>query len=251
MFAFRITPFFLAACVASNSEVAVAQGPGPIFPNSVVSNDIDFITPNDPSAFQNLQFQGQSRQEMPSNLRSGLFLDNTYVFSAQFSDETTVPIWVDPSIGEEAVVADLAKKIAIRIGQLPRNMRAPLDHVVVNAGDHAAQEEADGGFFMLYADNVATRLANHDLSETVFHEAAHVSLQNNWLRTAEWQAAVAADAGVITDYARTNAAEDFAESALFAYTYNRYPERLPTEVRAAVETTIPNRTALFQKIIVD
>ncbi|MEL6571791.1 MAG: hypothetical protein AAFQ64_09045 [Pseudomonadota bacterium] len=231
--------------------VATAARTDPVFPNSVASNDIDFIKPDDPSTFLSLSFEGQSRQEMPSKLRSGLFLDNTFVFLANFRDGTTVPIWVDPAIGDRSKVTQIAETIAVRVGQLPRNMRAPLDHVVVNAGDHAAQEEADGGFFMLYADNVATRLANHDLSETVFHEAAHVSLQNNWLRTAEWQAAVAADPGVITDYARTNAAEDFAESALFAYTYNRYPERLPAAVRTAVETSIPNRTALFQKIIVD
>lgn len=222
----------------------------PVFPNSVVSNDIDFIQPSDPSVFQCLAFTGQSRQEMPSKLRDGLFLDDVYVFATQYSDGTSVPIWVDPQIGDQASAENYAKTVAQRVGQLPTLMRAPLDHIVINAGDAAATAEEDGGFFILYADNIDTRVSNHDLSETVFHEATHVSLQNEWLATNDWQNAVKADAGFITDYAATRPGEDFAESALFAYTYLKTPDRLPADVRTAIAETIPNRVNVFDNIIV-
>lgn len=251
----------LAACGTSSGggggtappiiDPVVPVPTGPIFENSVASNDVDFITRDDPTTLEGVAFAGQSRQEMPSVFREELFLDDTYVFNASFDDGVEVPIWVDPGIGDQDTAGELAETIATRIGQLPSNMRAGLGHVVVNTGDAAAAEEAGGGFFILYEDNVATRLSNNDLSETVFHESAHVSLQADWLNTPAWRDAVAADAGFITAYAATDPAEDFAESALFAYTYNTNPDRLPDDVRTAVETTIPNRTALFETIIVD
>jgi len=233
----------LVACMSASAS--------PIFPNSVASNDIDFVKPNDPSVFTCLAFEGTDRMEMPSKLRGGLFLDNTHIFRANFSDGTSVPIWVDPAVGDLTEMEALAKDIALRVGQLPTLMRDPLDHIVLNAGDHSAQEEADGGFFMLYEDNIRFRMQNHDLSETIFHESAHVSLQNEWLPTNDWAAAKASDNGFITQYAKTDDAEDFAESALFAYTYIKYPDRLPNNVRVAIETTILNRVEFFRNIIVD
>jgi len=222
----------------------------PIFPNSVVSSDIDFITPDDPSVFACLQFIERSRQEMPSKLRNDLFMDDVFVFEARYRDGTIVPLWLDPTIGDLATLTTYAETVGHRIGQLPTLMRAPLRHIVINAGDAAASAENDGGFFMLYAGNIDTRLTNHDLSETIFHEAAHVSLQNDWIITNDWQDAIAADPGFITDYATTNPGEDFAESALFAYTYLRHPERFPPAVKTAVETTIPNRVNVFDNIII-
>ena len=262
----HITSIFilaLAACGGSPSRAPMMEMPdpippmmldpvlpfAPIFENSVASNDVDFITVNDPSVFEAITFDGQSTQEMPSDLREGLFLDDTFIFNASFADGTTVPIWLDPSIGDQTVVEDLATTIATRVGQLPENMRAPLGHIVVNAGDSAAAEEAAGGFFILYADNVQTRLENNDLSETIFHESAHVSLQGAILTSPEWLEAVAADPGLITNYAGTNAGEDFAETALFAYAYLNFPDRLPPEVIEAIETNIPNRVEALETVL--
>lgn len=228
--------------IVSNAE--------PIFPSSVTSNDIDFITPDDPSTFHCLAFQNQSRQEMPSKLRDGLFLDNVFVFTAQFSDGTTVPLWIDPNIGNQATVTRYAELAGHRIGQLPTLMRDALTHVTINAGDATAHAEEQGHFFALYADNMDKRISTHDLSETIFHEATHAALQANWIDTNDWQDAIAADTGFITDYAASDPGEDFAESALFAYTYLRNPERLPANVRQAVIDTIPNRVNVFDNIII-
>lgn len=228
----------------------LAAAAAPIFPNSVASNDIDFITADDPSVLNCIQFIGKSRQEMPSKLRDGLFMEGVFVVEARYNDGTSVPLWLDPNIGDADTLLLYAEQVGHRIGQLPTLMRAPLRHIVINAGDAAASEEKDGGFFILYTDNIDTRLANHDLSETIFHEAAHVSLQDDWIITNDWDDAVNADSGFITDYAASDPGEDFAESALFAYTYLRHPERLPPAVKAAVENTILNRVNLFDNIII-
>jgi len=238
----------LLACCSTADPTSSTASPDPIFRNSVESNSIDFIKQSDPSTFDCLAFEGQSRQEMPSKLRNGLFLDDVYVYRANFTDGTNVPLWLDPGITN---VESLARDVAFRVGQLPTLLRQPLDHVVINTGDAAASEEADGGFFMLYEDNIRFRMKNHDLSETVFHESVHVSLQSDWLGSKAWRDAVAADPGFITDYATTDDAEDFAESALFAYAYLKHPERLPATVISAIEETIPNRVNVFQNIIVD
>lgn len=264
----HLAPFaLLAACGSGsgNSDALIDTAPdpmlvmdptppvpiAPIFENSVASNDIDFITRDDLTTYQSLAFDGQSRQEMPSVFRDDLFLDETFVFTASFSDGETLPIWVDPGVGDQDTANGLAETVALRVGQLPDTMRTGLGHIVLNTGDSAATEESAGGFFILYEDNIATRLSDNDLSETVFHESAHVSLQPIWLDSPEWQAAVAADPGFITNYAMTDPAEDFAESALFAYTYATNPERLPDNVRLAVEVLMPNRAAFFEMVIVD
>jgi len=61
-------------CFAMNAKA------GPLYPNSVVSNDIDFIKPGDRGAFACLIYNGTSRQEMPHKARNGLFANGVHVF---------------------------------------------------------------------------------------------------------------------------------------------------------------------------
>ena len=61
------------------------------------------------------------------------------------------------------------KPVAEAVGKLPTFMRRTLDHVVIHRGDETAFGESDGHFFVLYSENIKTRIRNHDLEETVFH----------------------------------------------------------------------------------
>ena len=60
--------------------------------------------------------------------------------------------------------------------------------------------------------------------------------------------AFAEDQGHVTEYSQTNAQEDFAETGLMIYTYLCDPDRLPANVRSAMQRTIPSRIAFWRSL---
>lgn len=167
---------------AGMSEGVVATGAarasaGPLFENSVVSNDIDFIMVSDPATPGCLRYLGQSSREMPGALDADeLIAAAVYTFEVEFADQSQVGIWVHPSVGTRQNAEELADLFVRPLGQLPTVMRQRLSHLVIHSGYHAAFGEHLGHFFVMYADNVRARIATHDLEETVFHEvgARHI-----------------------------------------------------------------------------
>lgn len=221
----------------------------PLFPNSVVSNDIDFITEDDPSAFYCLKYFGTARQEMPDKRREDLFADDVHMFEAWFEDGTTVGLWAHPDLGTREDAEVVVNQVVGPLGRLPSFMREGLRHVVLHKGDVTAFAEDEGQFFVLYDANIARRIASNDLEETVFHEAVHATLDAELAHDEVWLSAQTADGGFVTAYAANNPkGEDLAETALFAYAYFQHPERLPDEVREALETLVPNRLALLDRL---
>ncbi|MEM7489231.1 MAG: hypothetical protein AAF390_08925 [Pseudomonadota bacterium] len=219
----------------------------PLFPNSVASNDLDFIRPGDPQTFACLRATGTGRREMPDPRRDDLFADGVHLFEALFTDGTMVPIWVHPDVDDPAA---RAAQLGPPLGHLPTAMRAPLTRVVVLDGDAGAFSEDQGRFFVLGTDRMDVRLSEDDLEETVFHETVHASLDIPHAASAAWRAAVNADGAFVTEYA-TNPQEDMAEHALFALPVLRHPGRLPPEIETRVRDLIPNRLAFFQALLDD
>ena len=189
---------------------------------------------------------------MPDKRRDELFANGVFSYSAQFEDGTSVEIWVHPDVGSREAARKLALQAADPIGKLPTIMRSRLDHVVIHEGDETAFAEDRGRFFVLYSENMANRLRNHDLEETVFHEAVHATLDHPRLKSAEWKDAQRADGGFVTRYARRNPnKEDMAESALFAWALLIHPGRLPEMIEQRVNSIMPNRLKYFRTIFLD
>jgi hypothetical protein len=222
----------------------------PLFENSVVSNDIDFILSSDPTVPGCLSYLGQATQEMPGALDTEeLMASDVYTFDVSYVDGSDVGIWVHPSVGTKEDAENLASLLTGPVGRLPAVMRERLNRVVVQSGDHTAFGEHLGHFFVVYEDNIHKRISTHDLEETVFHESVHATLDADWAESAEWQEAQVTDGAFITEYAAEKPkGEDLAESALFAITYLRHPERLPTEVRDGIDTIMPARLVFFETI---
>ncbi|WP_072779795.1 hypothetical protein [Marivita hallyeonensis] len=217
-----------------------------------MSNSIDFIRGDDPSAFHCLAYTGVIRAEMPDKRSDVLFVDDVFAYLARFRDGTDVPIWIHPDIGSEAAARDIARPAVEALGKLPTAMRGRLNHVVIHSGNETAFAEDEGRFFVLYSENIKTRLRDNDLEETVFHESVHATLDVPFLRDAAWLAAQAADGAFITEYAaRHPAKEDFAESALFAWALLQHPGRLPLSFETRVRTIMPNRLAFFETLLND
>lgn len=230
-----------------------ASGPiaSPLYRSSVVGTDFDLITENDPTTFERLEYLGFQEFEMPDK-RDGSepLVQKAYVFKASFSDGTTLDIAQDQDFGSREAAERDAMRYAPRIGKLPRLYRQSIRHVVVHKGgaDTTAFAEDKGQFFVLYSDNATRRIATHDLEETIFHEGTHASIQVNYLNGSLWEKARTLDGAYVTDYARTDEQEDFAESALFAYALIHHPERFPEAEREKIQKQIPNRIKFFRSI---
>lgn len=224
------------------------QAGDPLFPNSVVSNDIDFILDTDPDAFTSLAFIGLDDMEMPGN-GDDLFDEDTFVFEATFSNGKVIGIWCHSSFASQEAAQEYADKLCPRLGKLPFVQRDMLDHVCINTGDHTAFAETQGHFFVLYSENMDDRISTHDLEETVFHESVHASLQDLYEDDPAWIYAQENDPSFVTDYAEDHPhLEDMPESALFAYTLITYPGRLDSDIEEWLNENIPNRIAFFRTI---
>lgn len=225
-----------------------AQAGDPLFPNSVVSNDIDFILSADPDAFTGIEFIGREDMEMPGN-GNELFDEDTFVFEATFSNGKVIEIWCHSSFETEESAQEYADKLCPCLGKLPFVQRDMLDHVCINTGNHTAFAETQGHFFVLYSENMDDRISTHDLEETVFHESVHASLQDIYEDDTAWIYAQENDPSFVTDYAESLPhLEDMPESALFAYTLITYPGRLSPEIENWLNENIPNRIAFFRTI---
>jgi hypothetical protein len=221
----------------------------PLFTNSIVSTDIDFIQESDPDSFESLEYVGRDRREMPDKRNDELFDSNTFVFIAQFDDGDALEIWMHSSFETEKEATHYAQMVTGPLGKLPKFMRQRLDHVVIHKGDETAFGESEGHFFVLYSQNMDTRVTNHDLEETVFHETVHAALDSSWAKSKVWRSAQSKDNQFITQYGADNPKnEDLAESAIFAYTMLTNPGRLSRNVEIWLEENVPNRLMFFSTI---
>lgn len=221
----------------------------PLFTNSIVSTDIDFIMDSDPNTFESLSYIGQKDKEMPDSRNDHLFDTNTYIFEATFSNSKKVEIWCHSSFGNQSAAQEYADKLCSPLGKLPEVQRNMLDHVVIHQGDATAFAETEGHFFVLYSDNMDTRIGNHDLEETVFHESVHASIQAIYENNSVWTSAQSADNTFITDYAQSLPnLEDMPETALFAYVMIKHPGRLSSDIEEWINKNIPNRLAFFKTL---
>lgn len=239
----------IALLLGSTACEAEQDSTKPLFKNSVVATDIDFITTADPSAFKSIRFVGRETKEMPDKRSEELMAEGTFVFEASFKDGDTVPIWLHPDFGSQSSAKKYADILSGPLGRLPAFMRRKLTRVVVHRGDESAFGESEGHFFVLYSENMETRVRNHDLEETVFHESVHAALDAKHLSTDAWKAAQKADGVFLTEYGERNPGkEDLAETALFVRTMQKHPGRLPANVEAWITKHLPSRVAYIKGI---
>ncbi len=236
-----------ALLIFASMQTAAAEQP--FFRNSIVANDIDFIHTSDPTVESTLNYLGTSRREMPDKRNDLLFDDGAHAFSMEFADGAVVEIFLHSDFENFVEIERYSNLLKGPVGKLPLEMRKTLSHVVIHKGNEAAFSEHLGHFFVLYSQNMETRIKNNDLEETVFHESVHATLDHRYRESNDWIEAQRADSVFVTNYGADNPnTEDFAESALFAYTLNSYPDRLPANLQRWLKDNVPNRMAYFDDL---
>lgn len=242
-----------------------------LYSTTVAGVTFDLITEADPDASTGFSYLGFLPRDFPS-----VGTADCFVFRATFGDCGPIELYmassnqpnpVDGSYYANSTDAQVdVEKYVPRLGRLPLIYRRNIDHMIGYGGDGTDQTsevlsaEDAGHFFKIYADRANTRIAQNHLEESFFHEGTHASIQTHgandaltdddfdYLASAGWAAAKAADNAYITTYATTADQEDFAESALFAYAMTFHPERFPEPDRTDIANQIPNRIAFFAPI---
>ncbi len=230
---------------ADNSQVEVPDSPpygGTIF------LDPDIITATDPSTFQNISFQGTAERLMYDR-RAGWITTSPYLFQANYDDDLSIEIQVNPEFAEAGAAAE-AERYAWLIGQLPTLLRKDVDTSWI----HRGVDPWGGGNrnLLIHTGQAALYLEDGIAEETLIHEASHTSLDADYAAAPAWLDAQLADPTFISTYARDNPGrEDIAESFLpyVALRYRR--DRISDELAAIFEVTMPNRIQFFDSIVRD
>jgi hypothetical protein len=179
---------------------SIAFGADPLFKNSVVSNDIDFIQANDATTAFEVTALGRAEREMPGREGKELVAKDVYLFSLRFADGVCLEVWADPDFPTTEAAQEWVQHIGKAVAKQPAVMRKRLKHVVLNRGDHTAFAEEQQHFFVLYEENLKKRLATHDLEETVFHESVHAAFEEEYASENSWLEAQQQDGNFITEY---------------------------------------------------
>ena len=116
----------------------------------------------------------------------------------------------------------------------------PRDLYTYNLGEDPFGDQ--GHSFTLYPEG------NPEIFYTLLHEAAHASIQQHLKNSKKWFQAVKDDKIYITDYARTDFAEDIAETIAFWVGIRCYEDRIKRKTKEKVLKKIPNRIRVLDEL---
>ncbi|MCY4511527.1 MAG: hypothetical protein OXG35_31870, partial [Acidobacteria bacterium] len=191
-----------------------------------------FISPNvltaeDPSSLAGVEYTGRGQRRIFDYRVMDWITVDAYLFEARIGGHP-IEFQVNPEFESEDAARAQVDVYAPPLGRLPAVLLSRLQSVHVNAGTPghpdgvrpwARPRNVFGGNYVDRSITVHTGrgqeyLRDGFLEEVLFHEGAHVSLQNHEEEPG-WLAAQAADPEFISDYARDNPdREDVAESIL-------------------------------------
>ena len=247
----------LAACMAVAAPAAGQPFQGTAFMSP------DLLTAADPSALSVVAYVGRGERLIFDYRVFDWITVDAYLFEARIGGRI-VEFQVNPEFQSEQASREQVDVYAPALGRLPAVLLSRLDNVHVNAGrpDHpdAIRGHPDGirGPRRVFGGNWFDRsITVHTgrgeeyrrdgfLEEVLFHEGAHVSVDELVKATPEWRVAQQADGGFVSAYARDNPdREDVAESILPYFAVRFRPERLRPGQGQAIEEAIPSRLEYF------
>ena len=207
--------------------------------------DPDIITPDDPTTFVSLSYQGRAQRTMYDRRVADWITISPYLFPAIFDDSIVIEIQVNPEFGTADDAKIQAEKFAPIIGRLTTELRKDVETVWI----HKGVKPFGGGNnnLLIHTDYSSLYYEQQGiLEETFVHEAAHTSLDAYHAINSDWTQAQEDDCRFISDYAQEHPTrEDIAESYLPYFAVRYRSERITPELRDSIESAIPNRIKYF------
>ncbi|MDP6634103.1 MAG: hypothetical protein QGG42_04355 [Phycisphaerae bacterium] len=206
----------------------------------------NIITAEDPTAFKSVVAAGRAEVRMFDRRPKKPHKVNAYLFTATFDDGQKMEIRVNPEFGAEGAMAQ-AKKYLPYIGQMPFALREKVQKVLIHKGKKGFG--GGGAGLLIHTDMGDSYIRSRILAETLYHEAAHTSLDRWHSASKGWLAAQEKDARFISGYAKSNPRrEDIAESYLLYFALRYKPHRIDDKLKETIRTTMPNRIAYFDSL---
>ncbi len=194
--------------------------------------DADIITPDDPTSFIDLEINAESAEE------------ESYHYTAIFSDTANVEL-LTYGFSDEPSAREVALKVAKAVGSIPASMKPGLKQINIHFGDGRANANASLGLINL--QSLSSSFINY-LEELLAHEAAHISLDNRYRASSDWQYAQTIDPTFISNYAQSRSGtEDIAESVVPYLAYRYRPQRISKADYASILKAMPARIAFFDR----
>lgn len=185
-------------------------------------------------------------------VQRGYFDFDFNVYSASlWSDED----WDDFEI---LVNEDLDKSEAERLitrtlslmSQMTAGPVAQLEKLVIHPGDDGRATASPFSNIMTIYPNTIDQ-SDSGFMNTLYHEMAHIAVEELFYESQGWAAAVQADGAYLTEYGETNEGEDFAETWVPWLRLKYYSDYgAPGEV-AGIAKQIPNRLAFLDEFFGD
>lgn len=205
----------------------------------------DIYRDTDPSAFESLGYVGRGMRKMFDRREDRLVTNSAHLFQAEFTDGLSLEVRVNPEFSRQRGEA-LAREYMVAFGQLPTELRRDMESFDIHDGD---MPFGGGGRNVL----VHTGMGDHylkrgNLTETLFHETVHATIDRRFRSDPGWLAAQQADPGFVSTYAKEHPRrEDLAETLLLAIAMAERPGRLPDGMAKTLQATIPGRLKFFNE----
>jgi hypothetical protein len=206
--------------------------------------DPNIVTASDPSAFKSISYKGQASRQMYDKRSSWVNLQ-AFLFEAKFEDGSIIEMQVNPEFKDKSLAEAEAKKYAWLIGQLPVVLRKDIQTSWIHKGINPYG--GGNNNILIHTGQTTEYEKDGILEETLIHEASHTSLDSYHANNYAWLDAQSKDNNFISNYARDNPLrEDIAESFLTYIAAIHLSDRISSELKLQILSTIPNRIEYFE-----
>ena len=199
------------------------------------------ITSSDPNCLKNIAIYDDEQCVTFFDRRVNNYISGTaHIFEATFTDGLMTQFWVSSTdFVDREEAADQVLYYATYLGHVPQFLRTNIRVFMIMSGNGAAGGNSDGHVLYHTGDDDGEFTGN-----VLAHEGAHVTTDDSVYVDPDWIAAVAADPGYISTYARDYPeTEDNAESIVAWLGVKR--GTLSSEDRQIALNQIPNRLAYY------
>lgn len=240
--------FFIAGIMVLTHGLAsdcIEYGTSPF--SGTIFLDPDIITPDDPTTFESLNYNGTAPRVMYDRRFEDWIDVEPFLFPAKYKDGLEIEIQVNPEFGDLQSAQVQAEKFAVIIGRLTTELRKDVETVWIHKG---LKPFGGGNNNLLIHTDWSTKHYEEQgiLEETFIHEASHTSLDSYHSKSPEWIEAQLEDCIFISSYAENNPErEDIAESYLPYFAIRYRSERISETLKETIEKTMPNRIRYFDE----
>jgi len=207
--------------------------------------DPNIVTDSDYSAFKSISYKGRELREMFDRRPDDWIKLTPFLFEAKYEEGGIIEMQVNPEFNDESSAEIEARKYAWLIGQLPAFLRKDIQTSWIHKGLY----DLGGGNNNILIHTGDSEQLERDgiLEETLIHEASHTSLDSYHANNHAWLEAQSKDNNFISNYARDNPLrEDIAESFLTYLAAIHLSDRISSELKLQILSTIPNRIEYFK-----